>query len=1105
MEAALETAQSNASTSLSQQFVKRWKEGKRTCFRAEAGELPTVPYPGLRSFREDISAYFFGREVQKGDLKEVFAGWAKEEINKPKQVTFVVGGSASGKSSLVRAGLIAELDTIRHKDSWGAWYVAAMRPSTDPIARIQEALWNAFRPLLARGFPDKEKPDRPDYDLRNRASRLRFAAKGRFAWSETSTLTEVEQEARRWLHGELSPRDGILSTFGVFDYVEKTLRDFDSAASSESRGLKPLLLLFIDQFEEIFRDSCKADGRTQVIKLLRDIHQYQPESLFAVCTMRSEELHRFSEFTGMAEVINSSMYLVDLVATSEIEEAIVQPARRLAWSWELPIKSTRLAPFSEEAVEDLMRAYRDAGSVAEHKADMLPLLQHLLPIVWGYAVEDWIKRRNSDRNAHFEIRRTHLETLPGWEPTAHETDSPVLGRCLNAAADSVFTKALSEELEPQLVHAENFLWVALCSLAQLDDAGQAVRKFASLEEMLEASAVKASAEIRQQLKKALKHFEDAGFIEAISAHEGGDIKYNVVHESLIRNWIKFRDRLELQLHLEHRLLQLAEQIPTSPAVTSWLDRVLRKDWEAAAMLIPVETQDLLQLLFGSRACYSEGWGIDAISKSKRPSITQANKASLEVRWQAIKNTWHKSLRWTEVGKKRYRRIQNQAILATAAVLSLLYIAGVSIVLLNSSRNRADEFAQLLKLSAAVNETATPATKDGYRSAVEDRALAWLIGALREYDGTTTDAEQKAVVQRSIGNIDRGIRALLENDLVVQFTSTPPPGNLEKAICSKSLKGPKGLSAKDGVVKQLAFDPLQLGESNVVMSADDGLLCASKNGEWAVQLGVNAQSPTNTSVNLFRLNLPIKPPPRYPAAAENVLRMGQLVGEGYSTRLLQLDIDAVSFFRTAMMVGFMIPDLGPSMDGRRSAVLLWTTTGVSDPVSGEITVDRSPPACSNYSISQLSQNENTKACVLSESYFENSVKRLTIYRPIYSRSTVCKDDLSATCNNTIELKYVNENGKDYTRASISHFGPKIIDAGISGDWIWLDDVYLRRWSYIIGTEPLKAILAQRWRNITWRGPGNPFGIDYRIPSSCEDIKGCKESIEKADSQWIGAPQ
>ena len=57
------------------------------------------PFPGLRPFRPDEDYLFFGREEQTMELLERLGN---------SRFVAVVGTSGSGKSSLVRCGLLTE-------------------------------------------------------------------------------------------------------------------------------------------------------------------------------------------------------------------------------------------------------------------------------------------------------------------------------------------------------------------------------------------------------------------------------------------------------------------------------------------------------------------------------------------------------------------------------------------------------------------------------------------------------------------------------------------------------------------------------------------------------------------------------------------------------------------------------------------------------------------------------------------------------------------------------------------------------------------------------------------------------------------------------------
>src|SRR5262245_10753971 len=88
------------------------------------------PYPGLRPFEQDDSDFFFGRDTPTEELLCRLGS---------SGVLAVVGSSGSGKSSLVRAGLIPGL----YGDLLAAgshWRVAIFRPGNDPIAAMADEL-----------------------------------------------------------------------------------------------------------------------------------------------------------------------------------------------------------------------------------------------------------------------------------------------------------------------------------------------------------------------------------------------------------------------------------------------------------------------------------------------------------------------------------------------------------------------------------------------------------------------------------------------------------------------------------------------------------------------------------------------------------------------------------------------------------------------------------------------------------------------------------------------------------------------------------------------------------------------------------------------------
>ncbi|MCP5103347.1 MAG: hypothetical protein GY950_08210 [bacterium] len=92
------------------------------------------PFVGLRPFEAGDSLYYFGRGEQTGEL---LTG-----LHRTRFVA-VVGSSGCGKSSLVRAGLIPNLEAgflVQDRDKW---HIAAMKPGDCPFYNLADALLRA--------------------------------------------------------------------------------------------------------------------------------------------------------------------------------------------------------------------------------------------------------------------------------------------------------------------------------------------------------------------------------------------------------------------------------------------------------------------------------------------------------------------------------------------------------------------------------------------------------------------------------------------------------------------------------------------------------------------------------------------------------------------------------------------------------------------------------------------------------------------------------------------------------------------------------------------------------------------------------------------------
>ncbi len=103
----------------------------------DGADEPRSPYPGLAAFGPEDARYFFGRERLTAQLCDRLAV-TDAQGGRP---VFVIGPSGSGKSSLLRAGLLPGLErgALRIPGS-SAWPCFIVTPGETPLRRLAAAL-----------------------------------------------------------------------------------------------------------------------------------------------------------------------------------------------------------------------------------------------------------------------------------------------------------------------------------------------------------------------------------------------------------------------------------------------------------------------------------------------------------------------------------------------------------------------------------------------------------------------------------------------------------------------------------------------------------------------------------------------------------------------------------------------------------------------------------------------------------------------------------------------------------------------------------------------------------------------------------------------------
>lgn len=133
IEGALRQAPRNATVQALVQEATTWH-------LAAPAPAAASPYKGLAFFDVADAPLFFGRETLTAELVEYLKG---------HRFLAVVGASGSGKSSVVRAGVAAELQqgAIQGSDKW--WTPPIITPTAHPLKALAASLTHASESVAA--------------------------------------------------------------------------------------------------------------------------------------------------------------------------------------------------------------------------------------------------------------------------------------------------------------------------------------------------------------------------------------------------------------------------------------------------------------------------------------------------------------------------------------------------------------------------------------------------------------------------------------------------------------------------------------------------------------------------------------------------------------------------------------------------------------------------------------------------------------------------------------------------------------------------------------------------------------------------------------------
>lgn len=230
----------------------------------ETGEL-ICPYQGLQAFTAEQQAFFFGRQRTVEEIRR-----------RLEQQPFVpvIGASGSGKSSVVRAGLMPWLTET------GWQILPPIKLGFDPLA----ALRAVFEPYFKRSKPEI-------------------------------------QQLHQLIKSEPDPLPALVDRLS------------NATANSDPEKVDRFLLV-VDQFEEVFTLCPDEDDRQRFIDLLTGVVELADARLAVVTTMRADFLEPCLRYPALHQLIQSQAAFMPPLTGVDLRDAIVEPAKRQGYSIE---------------------------------------------------------------------------------------------------------------------------------------------------------------------------------------------------------------------------------------------------------------------------------------------------------------------------------------------------------------------------------------------------------------------------------------------------------------------------------------------------------------------------------------------------------------------------------------------------------------------------------------------------------------------------------------------------------------------------------------------------------------------------------------------------
>ncbi len=454
------------------------------------------PYTGLRSFTEEESLYFKGRE---DDINR-----ATEQLQRNKFL-MLTGASGDGKSSLIYAGIIPNARSGFLKSKYSSWCIADFRPERTPFQNLCKSV------AAQLGI---NNPGTVQAELNH----------------GFSALVDLYKNSKRFI-----------------DTNSFAWQKADDASKGALRRQAANLIILVDQFEEFFtnpenyKNGVPSKDSNLVLNILLETARIALEEdlpIYIVFTMRSDYIGQCAAFRGLPEYIGFSQFFVPHLNRTQLQQVIEEPAT---------LSGNQITRrLTERLIHDITEG-----------TDQLPILQHALSQIWvaanrgseemdllhyamvgGMAPTELPDEQVARFNEWFNSLPAEIQVYyhsPNLQNVLDTHTNKLYGEAAGYYADTTGEKISGDD-------AKLIIRNAFSCLTKIDES-RAVRNRMTLEEITNILGMPSfNTEI---VGNVLNAFREPGntFIRPFILEENEESQkllptqvLDITHESLIRNW-----------------------------------------------------------------------------------------------------------------------------------------------------------------------------------------------------------------------------------------------------------------------------------------------------------------------------------------------------------------------------------------------------------------------------------------------------------------------------------------------------------------------------------------------------------------------------------------